>query len=408
MALGIILIRAGLGLNVPALRRTLGLCLRLALIPNIAETVAIAALCVAIFSWPWAWGLAAGFVLSAVSAAVVVPTLLRLQELGYGVEQGIPTTLLAASAIDNVFSISAFGVALTFAVPGPTGGQLWWQILGAPLRLLAGALGGILLGLIVAWLVTLGERMAFRGVPAAALLSTGITAVLGGKALTAPGAGALAAVLSGLVAQVKWRAHSTAAAEAALDDVSSAGKWIWVWLAQPALFALVGNSVPVRTLDPVTVGLAAVIIVAASAARFGVVVLTARSRYLTKKDQLFMGMAWIPKATVQAAIGGLALDQVRAQDNPSQTDLDRGKELLTMAVLIILITAPVGAVAIDWAGERWLQRTPPAVTADGGQPVPEPVAEGSAAVPGSGAEPAVSDEAIMLPIEAGEIELTDA
>lgn len=112
IALTIILARAGLGMNIEALKRLRWPCAKLAALPNISEACTVAVVSHFLMDLPWVWSFLAGFIISAVSPAVVVPTLLKLQDEGYGVAKGIPTLVLAASSFDDVLSISGFGIAL--------------------------------------------------------------------------------------------------------------------------------------------------------------------------------------------------------------------------------------------------------------------------------------------------------
>ena len=108
----VILIKAGLGLDAAALKRLSFVVVRLAFMPCLVETATDAVVAHFIMGFPWLWGILLGFVLAAVSPAVVVPSLLSLQERGYGEDKGISTLVIAASSIDDIAAISGFGVVL--------------------------------------------------------------------------------------------------------------------------------------------------------------------------------------------------------------------------------------------------------------------------------------------------------
>ena len=112
LALIVILMRAGLGLDPEALRRLSGMVFRLAFTPCLVETTVVAVTAHFLLKMPWLWGFMMGFVLAAVSPAVVVPCLLALQEKGYGVAKGIPTLVIAAASVDDVLAISGFTILL--------------------------------------------------------------------------------------------------------------------------------------------------------------------------------------------------------------------------------------------------------------------------------------------------------
>merc|ERR1712156_620748 len=112
IALVVILMRAGLGLDPQALKKLSGMVFRLAFTPCLVETTVVAVFSHLLLGFPWMWGFMLGFVLAAVSPAVVVPCLLSLQEKGYGVDKGIPTLVIAAASVDDVLAISGFTILL--------------------------------------------------------------------------------------------------------------------------------------------------------------------------------------------------------------------------------------------------------------------------------------------------------
>ena len=219
-ALVVILARAGLGLDLDNLRRLSWSVLRLACLPNLSEAIVDAFVATLLFQMPWLWALMLGFVLSAVSPAVVVPTLLRLKDQRYGTKKGIPDLVLAAASFDDVLSISGFGICLGLSLSG--GESVVWDVLRAPVELIAGISVGMLLG----WAgcrmtsfsvgggdsssgssLTGSEREAMRIkrkerrveeslVRTSLLLLMGCLVVLLGKRIHFAGAGALAVIVS--------------------------------------------------------------------------------------------------------------------------------------------------------------------------------------------------------------------
>nr|CAD7194576.1 unnamed protein product [Timema douglasi] len=109
----VILIKAGLGLDAGALRRLSLIVVRLAFIPCLAEAATVCLVSHFLLGYSWLWGLLLGFILGAVSPAVVVPSLLSLKEKGYGEDKGISTLVVAASSIDDIAAISGFGIVLS-------------------------------------------------------------------------------------------------------------------------------------------------------------------------------------------------------------------------------------------------------------------------------------------------------
>ena len=291
LALVVIMARAGMGLDLRNLRRLSWAVLRLSAIPNVLEAVTDACLAAWLFGMPWTWAFMLGFVISAVSPAVVVPSLLRLKEQHYGTAKGIPDLVLAAASFDDVLSISAFGICLGLAFssrsPSSNGG-LVYNILRAPLELGVGIGGGLFLGLLCWVLVppvhkdtargaeqrvsgtatgTVGTEVDMVEAPAASadrclgdtqegregllrlalILGMGILAIFGGKRIHFSGAGALAVIIMGLVANQGWGGVASTPVKAYL-------KHIWVLGAQPMLFVLIGSSVSLSFLDGEFVG----------------------------------------------------------------------------------------------------------------------------------------------------------
>jgi NhaP-type Na+/H+ or K+/H+ antiporter len=385
-ALAVILLRAGLGLDPAALKKLSGAVVRLACLPCLAETVAVAGTARLLLGLPWLWGFMLGFVLAAVSPAVVVPCLLSLQERGWGREKGIPTLVIAAASIDDVLAISCFTIIL--GITFNSSSDLAWVVLKGPLEAVAG----------VGWGLAWGGLAVL--LPAQPRPSTALRLViLGGGALLAlfgcgrvglPGSGALAVLVMGFTAGLGWRQQEGWSGDS--NPVSRALAAMWT-IFQPLLFSFIGTEIRVSSLEPATVGWGALVLVCGLALRLVVSYGAVLGSGLTARERLFVALAWLPKATVQAAIGGLALDKAKEAlaerfpgHNCSQiltatidggkvvgfttTDgvapgselmdvcsmVGHGETVLTIAVLVILVTAPIGAVAIMAMGPRLLSR----------------------------------------------------
>nr|XP_023420099.1 sodium/hydrogen exchanger 9B1 isoform X3 [Cavia porcellus] len=145
-ALTVILIRAGLGLDPKALQQMKTVCFRLSFGPCLVEACSAAVFSHFIMDFPWQWGFLLGFVLGAVSPAVVVPSMLRLQEAGYGAEKGIPTLLVAASSMDDIVAITGFNTFLNLIF---SKGSVLHNILSTVWDVLVGVLIGIVFGVFI-------------------------------------------------------------------------------------------------------------------------------------------------------------------------------------------------------------------------------------------------------------------
>ncbi|XP_065808351.1 sodium/hydrogen exchanger 9B2-like [Labrus bergylta] len=341
IALSIILTRAGLGLNPSALRRLKAVCVRLAVGPCMVEACVIAIVSHFLLGLPWVWGFILGFVLAAVSPAVVVPSMLLLQKEGYGVEKGIPTLLMAAGSFDDILAITGFSTCLGIAF---STGATWMNILKGLLEVVGGVMAGLILGLFLCLFPSSDqEDLVLRRT--LVLLGLSIFSVFFSHVVGFAGAGGLCTLVLAFLAALGWK--SDKAPVAAMVGRS--------WdVFQPLLFGLIGAEITIAKLNPSTVGLGLACIAIGLVIRLLVTFLLVHFGGFTLKEKLFISVAWLPKATVQAAIGSKALDMAR--DEKNDTLIKFGLDVLTLAVLAILTTAPIGALGIGLAGPRLLTR----------------------------------------------------
>ncbi|XP_048578621.1 uncharacterized protein LOC5514528 isoform X2 [Nematostella vectensis] len=227
IALVVILARSGLELDPGALRRLKFTCVRLAFGPCITEAVTVAVVVRYVLDMPWLWGFQLGFVLGAVSPAVVVPQLLVLQAKGYGVEQGIPTLVMAASSCDDVLAISLFG-------------NLYFNIFRGPIELIMGIVIGILVG-VVCWYLPNNQETNRLGNRFVLLAAFALLSVFGCNAAEFSGAGALGVLSMATIAGHGWGDDEKAA-------VSRAMAVLWEFF-QPLLFGLIGAEVTWEYMD---------------------------------------------------------------------------------------------------------------------------------------------------------------
>ncbi|XP_076461647.1 sodium/hydrogen exchanger 9B2-like isoform X2 [Babylonia areolata] len=348
IALAIILICAGLGLDPAALRRLSFVVVRLAFSPCIAETIADGVAAHLILGFPWQWGFMLGFVISAVSPAVVVPSLLSLSERGYGVEKGVPTLVMAASSIDDVLAITGFGVliGITFS-----SGDLAWNLLKGPVEAIVGILVGIVMGVIL-WYVPQRKSkhlVLFRSVM---VLGLSLLAIFGSNKVEWSGSGPLAALTLAFVAALRWRKELKEGEDNPVEGVMGV---LWM-IFQPLLFGLIAAAVEINKLEADTVGLGIAVLGIGLGVRCLVAFVAVFGTNLNMKEKLFIPFAWLPKATVQAAIGAVAYDM--AITNKKDEYVGYGENILQLAVLSILLTAPTGAAIIAILGPTLLHCPP--------------------------------------------------
>ncbi|XP_024086022.1 sodium/hydrogen exchanger 9B2-like isoform X2 [Cimex lectularius] len=345
-ALTVILIKAGLGLDAVALMKLSLVVLRLAILPCIAEAVAAAVFSYFILDYPILWGLLLGFMLSAVSPAVVVPTLLSLKEKGYGENKGISTLVIAASSLDDIVAISVFGVFLSiiFSPAGHQDGKMLEQLSQGPIEMLLGLVLGIFWGLVAAFIPHKDDKQV---VTKRVLMigCGGLCAVLGGEVIHYSGAGPLACIVSAFTASLAWKIQGWSTHHPVVEAFGT----IWT-IIQPMLFGLIGAEVDVKLLHADTILKGIAVICGALVIRVICCCVVLLGSKLNWKEIIFVNLAWLPKATVQAALGPDALELATRAEEKDEQDILRGHQLLTLAVLSILMTAPVGAIGISTTG----------------------------------------------------------
>ncbi|XP_076789391.1 sodium/hydrogen exchanger 9B1-like [Arvicanthis niloticus] len=340
-ALTIILIRAGLGLDPQALKHLKGVCLRLSFGPCIIEACSAAFFSHFIMNFPWQWGFLLGFVLGAVSPAVVVPSMLLLQENGYGVEKGIPTLLVAASSMDDIAAITGFNTFLSIVF---SSGSVMSNVLSSLRDVLIGVLVGIIMGVFVQYFPS-GDQERVTQRRAFLVLSICISAVLGCQHIGLHGSGGLVTLVMSFMAAKKW------AEEKVGIQKIVANTWN---VFQPLLFGLVGTEVSVEALESKTIGMCIATLGLAVLARMLATFTLMSFANFRFKEKVFIALAWIPKATVQAVLGPLALETARVMAPHLE---GYSKTVMTMAFLAILITAPNGALLIGILGPKILERS---------------------------------------------------
>ena len=359
IALVVILSRGGLGISPSKLRARTFEIFRLATIPCLGESLVVAIACffiVGISKDYWCWAAMAGCTVAAVSPAVVLPPMLQLQEKRYGIKKGIPTMIIAASSFDDVISISLFFIFLTLAYSTT---DLAFTILRGPLELSLGLTYGILVGIVGRYISLGAKTSSVNRNRVMFLLGASLLVLIGSKKVlvhgsSLGGAGALGVVSSALFCSLSWKENK--------QPVEVSFKIIWQF-AQPTLFGVIGYEINFlkEGFDGILIAkLVTVIIIGLMARSLLAFLSVACTRDLLLREKLFIPIAWLPKATVQAAIGSVALDAARNEDQIYYSNV-----VLYIAVFSILITAPIGAILINLTGTRLIQRDEPFENQDG-------------------------------------------
>lgn len=335
IALIVILLRSGFKLSKKSLHKVGRHALLLGFLPAMCEALLIFALAPSWLAISPMEAAILGCILSAVSPAVVVPPMIRFIEERRGEKKSIPTMVLAGASLDDVTVIVAYGILI--GIYGGAQVNIGWQVASIPLSILTGIAVGLVVGIL---LVFLFERFDPRATKRT-LYVVGIAIMLVSlgnllNTLNIPFAPLIGVMTIGFVILGKR--------ERMAHEISSKLAKIWVF-AQIILFSLVGAQVQIgAAFDAGLKGLA-LIFLALVARSVGTYLCTLGSN-LNQKERLFVVLSYLPKATVQAAIGAAPLLVMQTRGMPTRA----GELILAMAVMSILVTAPLGALAINWGG----------------------------------------------------------
>ena len=332
IALIIVLIRAGLNLDLEDLKKVGRPAVLMCFVPACCEILGMVLLAPRILGTDLLDAAIMGAVVAAVSPAVVVPRMIRLIEEGYGTEQGIPQMILGGASVDDVFVIVMFTTFTGLAKGGDVSAKAFVNV---PVSILTGIAAGLLAGFALWYFF---DRCHMRdSIKVVILMSAAFIFCFleDSFSATVPFASLIAVMGLGIAIRRKKPVLSA--------RLSAKFDRLWV-CAEIFLFVLVGASVEIKSAfsagPAILVLLAGVLIFR----MFGVW-LCVLGTGLSRKEKLFCMLAYIPKATVQAAIGGI----------PLAMGLSCGNIVLTVSVIAILVTAPLGAFAIDLTYRKWLR-----------------------------------------------------
>ncbi len=333
IALIIILTRAGLGLDLSGLKKIGRPAVLMCFVPASFELLGMILLAPKLMGASVLESAVMGAVLAAVSPAVVVPRMVKLMDEGYGVKEGIPQLILAGASVDDVYVIVLFS---TFVGMMQGEGASILKFVNIPVSIFFGIATGLFLGVLLAYFF---KKVHIRDTSKVLIILSisFLLVVMEDKLTTAITFSSLIAVMFIGIGLQKKR-------EAVAKRLSVKYGKLWV-AAEVFLFVLVGATVNIEYLGKIGAKAFVVIIGALIFRMFGVFVCLLGTG-LKRKERLFAMVAYTPKATVQAAIGGI----------PLALGFACGDTVLTMAVLAIVLTAPLGAFAIDLSYKKLLNK----------------------------------------------------
>ena len=331
IALIIILTRAGLGLDLSGLKKIGRPAFLMCFVPASFELIGMILLAPKLMGLSVLEAAVMGAVLAAVSPAVVVPRMVKLMEEGYGTKEGIPQLILAGASVDDVYVIVLFSTFVGM-MQGESASVV--SFVNIPVSIVLGIVIGIVTGVLLARFF---KRIHIRDTAKVLIiLCISMLLVVAEDSLTTPitFSALIAIMFIGIGLQNK---RGEVAKRLAV-------KYAKLWVAAEIfLFVLVGATVNVNYLGKVGPKALLVIVGALILRMLGVFVCLIGTK-LDMKSKLFAMMAYTPKATVQAAIGGI----------PLSLGFACGETVLTVAVLAIVLTAPLGAFAIDFTYKKFL------------------------------------------------------
>jgi NhaP-type Na+/H+ or K+/H+ antiporter len=335
VALIVILLRAGLKIRRDTIHKVGMTALWMSFIPSTLEGLAITFAAPMFFEMTRIEAALLGFIVAAVSPAVVVPSMINFMEKQRGTDKGIPTMVLASSSMDNAYVIVVFSTVI--GMYSGSGANQLLKLLGIPVSIALGVAVGLVSGLALAWLFKRYQpRSTKKGL---VIIGAGVLLFWLEQKMrvSIPFSGLLGVMAIGFV--ILERSEDMAHA------ISNKLNKIWVF-AEILLFVLVGAQVNIHVALDAGLAGAAIICIGLVARSIGTWLSVARS-HLNTKERLFCVIAYTPKATVQAAIGAI----------PLSMGVRGGEVILAVAVLSIVLTAPMGAIGIEKTGKLFLKKT---------------------------------------------------
>ena len=330
-ALIVILIRAGLGIDRVSLKKIGNVALKMACIPCLFEGFTIMIITHLLLGFPLPICGTLGFIIAAVSPAVVVPEMLSLKEKNLGKEREIPTLILAGASIDDIFAITLFSSFLSLSLGKNV--NIYKEFLKIPLSIIIGIVLGGVIGII---LVKFFKKYHIRDTRKAIIfLMVGIIFHQLETLNIFPIASLLGIMTMGFIILEKYPILA--------KRLSTKFNKIWVF-SEIILFVLIGAAVNIEVIfSSSSVGVI-IVFIGLIGRMLGVGVSLFGSN-LNKKERLFCGLSYIPKATVQAAISGI----------PLAMGVPHGEILLAIGVLSIIISVPIGVIGIRMGQTRLLK-----------------------------------------------------
>jgi len=332
VALVIILLRAGLQLRTATLKKTGNTAIQFAIIPALLEGLVLFLLAPHFLDISYLESAILGTILAAVSPAVVVPFMLNFITLNKGVQNSIPTLMLGATSLNSVFVLVFFSILLGMYSGSDT--SFWTDLLRIPEAVLMGIIVGSLSGYILN-----------RGFNFVSIRSTKMTVILIACSIIIiwlEDQLKNIVTISSLLGIMAMGYVIVERSERLAERISLKLSKAWV-VGEVLLFVLVGAQVNLSAVWDAGIIGALLILIGLLARSVGGMIALYKAK-ITVEEKKFCIASFIPKATVQAAVGAV----------PLELGIPGGEIILAVSVLAIIITAPIGSIAIQQGGKKWL------------------------------------------------------
>ncbi|KAJ8686519.1 hypothetical protein QAD02_022313 [Eretmocerus hayati] len=346
MSLMIILTRAGLGLDPEAMKSIKMTVPKINLISWATEASIIMATSYFFMGLPLIWGFLAGTIITAVSLAVIVPSLFRLRNEGYGIAKGIPTLIIALAGVDNVISITIFGILESIMFSDD---ELWYQVLHGPIAIIGGVSFGIVWGILARYIPKKDDPYLVS-LRVLMLLGAGMISIFGSEQINLRAAGPVAVVAAAFASSYFWQKEGWGASN---NPVATIFKIFWK-IFEPILFGMTGMQIEIAEFNIGLVSNGVICLLAGILLRIFITVVMSMGSGYNLKEKIFIGLTCMAKGTVQAALGPATLDIID-DSNPESKRL--ADIVLMLCVLSILLIAPLGAIIIMFSGPKLLTKT---------------------------------------------------
>uniref|UniRef100_A0A0K0EDI2 Na_H_Exchanger domain-containing protein n=1 Tax=Strongyloides stercoralis TaxID=6248 RepID=A0A0K0EDI2_STRER len=339
MALVIIMIRCGTGLDIKAFKKYWLVSGAIGIVSTIFEGTSIALISIFIFNFPPLYGILFGFLLSATSPAIIVPSMIELEKKKIGTKKGLPTIILVGVSIDNIFSISVIYLFISFLFDLSTEINIIRSIINIILQII----GGIKFGLIVSILCYYIPKTTFyyfHTIRTLILVIASFALFFTFRHYSLHISGPISILSMTIFISIKWKNDN----KDKMDNENKSLSYIWKLFFEPLLFFLIGYEMNLYQMSISSILVSLIFIGIGILGRIFTIFFITLFSHLSILESLYSSIAFIPKATVQAAIVPLVYETSLMSTNKDIKD--NANIVLSTCILSILLTAPIGRLLL--------------------------------------------------------------